>query len=285
VPYYFDILEGCAQGAKLRADEILDTCIAIAFSKSRLGACSGIAIARDGKVVVGQNWDTGPESCPTVALEVAEDEDGRKAARFSWANPLEAWIPLNCHGLSMSGASGGSGTLGDGVGMPVTLYRRMFFDRCRSVEEARRLVEKHPMIGKGANQVFADASGAILGVELEAGRHAFSKPEEGVAVMTGCRVNLRGKGLGSAPPAKAAAERRRRDLLVRLCQAARRERDLVAALKRALATHDDGSHPHSSPCRHDGTNCTQYSFVVDLTERRYYYCGQPCRNEWRCIQL
>lgn len=284
-PYYFDILEGCAQGANRTSEEILDTLISIAFGKSKMIECSGIAIYNGKKVVLGQNWDTSEECAETVALEIAENEDKLKAVRFSWADPLEAWIPINWWGLSTAGASGTSDTLGDGIGLPITIYRRMFFDRCKNVKDVKKAVIKHPMIGKGANHVFADPSGAILGVELGGGRYAFSEPENNIHVMIH-KINLKGKGIGEATPPEKEVGYKRRQTFIRLCNEIKGKDNLVAEMKKILAFHDGGTYPDSSPCRHGGpNNSTQYSFVADITERKYYYCGRPCENEWREIDL
>jgi len=286
-PYYFDILEGCAQGANRTSEEILDTLISIVFGKSKMIECSGIAIYNGKRVILGQNWDASEDEAKAVALEVAENEDKLKAVRFSWAaNPLEAWIPINWWGLSTAGASGGSYAFGDGIGLPVTIYRRMFFDRCKNVKDVKNAVIKHPMIGKGANHVFADPTGTILGIELGGGAYAFSEPENNIHVMTGHRINLKAEGLEERPPEKREAEHKRRETFIRLCNEIKNKDNLVAQMKKVLAFHDNGTRPDSSPCRHGGpNNSTQYSFVADITERKYYYCGRPCENEWRKIDL
>jgi len=62
---------------------------------------------------------------------------------------------------------------------------------------------------------------------------------------------------------------------------------LVEDMKTILADHhtvDD--RPNSAPCRHDGPrNSTQFSIITDLTGREIHYCGRPCENPWRRIDL
>ena len=277
-------MEAFAKGLGVPLDEVLDLNILVMLGKSRLRECTGFIITRDGRTVVGQNWDTGESAAPMAILEIGRRPDAPATARFTSPLTLDFWAGVSPHGLATGGCSGPAGDpIGDGQCMTGTLWRGPVFYRCKNIEDVRHLVTTVTIAGKGTNTVYVDASGQMLWVQQGGARFGMSTPVTPYCAATGYRPIL------SEPRTpKEHAEKHRWERFMALGEkAVNSDRDLVSAVKRILADHHvvDG-HSDSSPCRHGGPeNSTQFSLVFDLSARVVHYCGRPCENEWRQIVL
>ncbi len=286
-----EIEEACCRAAGVSADEVFEMATLQAIGKSRLDTeCSGVVLKKSGKVVLGQNLDTGTECGEINFLEIGHGPDTEGFARFCPPYMLECMFGLSPHGIANGGASGPMhDPLRNGRGMGMFLTRWLFFYRCRTVAEVAATAARHIVVGKGSNGVWVSADGEVVRLEQGGGALGVDYPIEDWAVATGHRTHLYGDELGWRDPEKAAAEEARwRRFSELAADAAGREGDPVEDMKRILADHKtaDG-HPASAPCRHGGETAgdTQFSCIFDLTDRVVHYCGQPCCNEWREIAL
>jgi hypothetical protein len=247
-------------------------------------------LKKAGRVVLGQNLDTGTECREINYLEVGRGPDSDGFARFCPPHMLECMFGLSPHGIASGGASGPMhDPLREGRGHAMFLTRWLFFYRCRTVFDVGATAGRNIVVGKGSNGVWVGADGDVVRMEQGGGALAVDYPVEDWAVTTGHRAHLTGEELGWRGEEKAAAEQARRHRFEELVrEAAGRPGDPVDEMKRILADHTvvDG-HPASAPCRHGGEahGDTQFSCVFDVTERVVHYCGQPCCNEWREIVL
>lgn len=282
--------QACCEAAGVELERLLDQRVAVAISKSRQPeGCSGAVLQKEGRIVVGQNLDTGPIPRGENVLEIGRGPEG-SYARFCPPYILECMFGMNAHGLTNGGASGPPGDpLRGGEGVPTTLIRWKYFWECRTPSEVAASAGKHVVAGKGSNNVWVCPAGEMLRTEQGGGAVAMMRPEGRFAVATGHRAYLRGEDLGERAPEAAAAERNRWLRLRELAAEALGETDdPVAQVRRMLSDHqrvDD--HPVSAPCRHGGERFgdTQYSVIFDVTAREVHYCGQPCRCEWRTVAL
>ncbi len=284
-----ELEQACCEAAGVELERLLSHRVAVAISKSRAPGCSGVILQKDGRVIVGQNLDTGPIARGANVLEIGRGPEGAYA-RFCPPHILECMFGMNAHGLTNGGASGPpNDPLRSGGGLPTTLLRWQYFYRCGTVQEVAAAAGAGIVAGKGSNNVWVDASGAMLRTEQGGEALAIVRPEGAFAVATGHREYLRGSDLGERPAETAAAERNRWLRLRELAQEALAgPGDPIAQMKRILTDHTltDG-HAVSAPCRHGGERFgeTQYSVIFDVTAREAHYCGQPCRCEWRTVAL
>lgn len=286
-----ELEETYCRAAGCSAETLIERAAAFSAGKSKLDfECSGVVLKKDGLVVLGQNLDTGTECRDANLLEIAHDPDGQAYARFCWPSMLSCMHGVNIHGVANGGASGPPGDpMSEGKGLPVLLTRWLYFYRCLTPAEVAGAAARYPVVGKGTNNVWANAAGEVVRTEEGGGALAVSRPTQDWAVATGHRTHLHGEELGRHAPEKAAAELARWRRLNGLAeQASKTPGDPVEQMKLILADHEtvDG-HPASAPCRHgdESTGSTQFSFVYDLTGRVVHYCGTPCENEWRQIAL
>ncbi len=285
-----ELEQACCEAAGVDLQRLLDYRVAVAISKSRAAeGCSGVILQKGGRIVVGQNLDTGPIPRGENVLEIGRGPEGGYA-RFCPPHILECMFGMNAHGLTNGGASGPpNDPLRAGHGLPTTLVRWQYFYRCATPADVAALAGRHLVAGKGSNNVWVCPSGEMLRVEQGGGAVAMMRPEGSVAVATGHRAYLRGEDLGERAPEMAAADRSRGLRLQELARAAAETPgDPVEQMKRILADHRRvHDHPVSAPCRHGGEQFgdTQYSVVFDVTARAVHYCGQPCRCEWRTVAL
>lgn len=284
-----ELVEAFCEAAGASAETMIERAASFSAGKSKLDTeCSGVVLRKAGRVLIGQNLDTGTECGEANFLEIGRGPDTRGYARFCWPFVLSCMHGINIHGVANGGCSGPVGDpMGEGKGLPALLSRWLYFYRCRTPADVAKAMRRYRVVGKGSNNVFADAGGEIVKTEQGGGGFGLHYPTEDWCVATGHRPHIRGEGLGDNPPAKKAADKARWDRLNLLAeQALDTPADPVDDLKRMLADHEtaDG-HPESAPCRHGETSSTQFSFIYDLTNRVVHYCGQPCCNEWRRVGL
>jgi hypothetical protein len=273
-----------AEGLGVPLDDVLNVNILVGLAKSRRNECSGFIIVRDGRVVVGQNWDTGASAAPMAVLEIGRDSEGPDTARFTSPLTLDYWSGINSHGLCMGGCSGPNGDpIDDGDGVTIWLFRGPLFYNCKTVADVQRMAESVPVVGKGSNAVFIDSNGDTLWLQQGAGRFAAMKPDTPFCAATGYLPGLN-EPRNEKEHAEANRWRRFMELGAKTMQ---RNGDLVEDVQNILADHHcTGNHPDSAPCRHDGPgNSTQFSILTDVTNRQVHYCGQPCENEWNTVSL
>lgn len=273
-----------ARGLSVDHDEVLNTNILVCLAKSCMCECSGVIVRREGQVVVGQNWDTTEEAAPMAILEIGRDPDGPDTVRFSSPLTLDFWSGVNPWGVAVGGCSGPAGDpIGDGDGITGTLWRLPVFYTARNVLDVQDRVLEVRIPGKGFNGVYVDSDGRQLWTQQGGGDGAAVPVEAPFCVATGYRPALQEPATAKY---RAGVDRWRR-LTSLAGEAAGGTGDLAESVKGLLADHETVcGHPDSAPCRHGGPeNSTQFSVVTDVTGRRVHYCGRPCENEWRVVEL
>lgn len=272
---------GIARGLGVSMESLVELNICAMLGKVISVNCSGFAITRNGHTVVGQNLDTTPEGVAPLALEIGRDPDGPGVARMSPVFPQDFAAGITPAGISAGGCSGPNGidTLDEYRGVTGTLRGEFIFCNCRTLDDVVRLGRDVPVIGRGSNGVYTDASGRIAWIQYGGGKCGVEIPDTPYCAATCYRTKL-----PQPDSERAKQDLKRWERLMELGKSAMgKDGDLVQDVKAILADHHtpDG-YPVSSPCRHGGTQfgATQYSFVFDLTNREVHYCGQPCENEW-----
>ena len=279
-------LDAFAENVGASRDEVLRINLAVAVGKSAPlpDECTGLVLKKEGRIVVGQNWDTGESSADMAVLEISRNPDGPNAVRFTSCLFPDFWAGVNPHGVATAGCSGPAGDpVGTVDGLGVMFWRMRAFYRCRSAPDVERAVEIVPLTGKGTNMVYVDPQGDILWVQHGGGRHGLYAPSTPYCAATGFRP------LMDRPVTdKEKAEKNRWLRVMRLCADALADpRDPVEGVRDILCDYTIADcHPHSSPCRCDGPeSSTQYSLVIDVTDRKLHYCGQPHDRRWRTVDF
>ncbi len=280
IPYLRRFSEGLGKDV----DRLIGDNVLVMLSKTRLAECSGFIIQRKGRVVVGQNWDTGQSAAAMAVLEIGRDSQGANTVRFTSALIPDFWSGVNPFGLMKGSCSGPFGDgVGDGMGLTGTFWGGIHFYRCRTAAQVAALGREIPLVGKGVNCVYRDPAGNMAWTRQGGGRIAISQPETDYCVATGYRP-----GLDEPSNPKQQAEKNR---WLRLMELGRemtgKTGNLVEDVKAAMSDHVVAEgHSDSAPCRHDGTeNSTQFSVITDVTGREVHYSGQPCHNRWKSIRF
>ncbi|WP_092812329.1 C45 family autoproteolytic acyltransferase/hydolase [Roseivivax marinus] len=130
---------------------------------SYLGGCSVAAFARDGAGHLVRNYDLSPDLNEGLLLRTEwTGTPVMGMTEFLWG--LSDGI--NAHGLSVALAFGGTHETGEGFGICTIL--RYVLETCRTVTEARAVLERVPS-HMDYNLVLADAGGDTASVEMHAG--------------------------------------------------------------------------------------------------------------------
>ncbi|MFW5866892.1 MAG: hypothetical protein ACOCX2_03685, partial [Armatimonadota bacterium] len=206
-----EMQRACCRAAGVTAEQVHECATLQAIGKSRLDSeCSGVVLKKSGKVILGQNLDTGTECGEINYLEVGSGPDTDGYARFCPPHMLECMFGISPHGIASGGASGPMhDPLREGRGNGMFLTRWLFFYRCASVGEIGAVAGREIVVGKGSNGVWVDAAGDVIRMEQGGGALAVDYPVEDWAVSTGHRAHLHGDELGRRDEAKAAAEEAR----------------------------------------------------------------------------
>lgn len=278
-------MSAIAKGLGINRDSLLDFNICAMLSKVIPIECSGFIISREGQTVVSQNLDTSELGCAMTSLEIGRNANGPDTARFVAVFPQDISAGITVHGLGMAGCSGPNGIdpIGEADGVTGTLMGEFIYCNCKTTDDIVRLAERMPVLGRGYNEVYVDPNDRTLWMQYGGGKSGAVFPETSYCAATTYRTLLK-----QPKTEKANANRNRWERFMELgSKAMKKNGDLVDDVKAIVADHHIlDNNPESSPCRHNGIdNSTQYSCIFDLTNRTVSYCGQPCCNPWKTIQL
>lgn len=278
-------MSAIAKGLGVSMDTLLDLNIYTILNKTGLNECSGFIISRNGQVVVGQNTDTTKEGCSMTSLEIGRNSEGPDTARLVSVFPQDMSSGITRYGLGVGGCSGPNDIdpLGEGNGVTGTLLGEFIFCDCRNTEDIIRLANEMPVLGRGFNAVYVDSQQKTLWMQYGGGKSGAVLPKTPYCVATGYRTCLQ-----QPDTEKARADHSRWKRFMTLGkEAMQKNGDLVEDVKAIMADHNPSDdHPVSSPCRHgEEYGSTQYSYIFDVTNRKVYYCGQPCCNPWKEVAL
>ncbi len=285
-PEYLDEMKGIAEGAKVSYNDILAINCRSELNSMKQGAlpeCTAFAVmpsaSRDGHVLAGQNWDNcyGQRDCMVIVHIYQENKPD--VLLFTEAG-FVGGKGMNSNGLSLTLNALETGF--DPNGVPLHIKMRAALDS-EHIAQAYENVTK-PLSAVGANLIITSGDGVALSAELTPYGVDAILPENGVITHTN---HLLIPILQQKSP---DYWRTWGTTFVRLC----RIREILGEHKKIdkeclyQMLRDHGGYP-CSICYHPQedesvieTMSTNYSVVMDTTERTAYFCaGQPCENEFK----
>ena len=272
-------IEGIAAGAGVPVEDLLAVNARTELLAGRAGAgeCTLAAVARDGRVLLGQNWDWHPAlAASTVAWTVA-------LPGGAWMTTVTEAGMLGKLGLSSHGVAIGLNFLasdrdGGTDGLPVHALLRMVLDSASSATEALALLLGAEVSASAAVTVAAAEAGgvALAAVELSPAGPAVAWPD-GRGVLAHANHFLAGPPAGGdalvrEQPGSLLRERHVRALLAG-----------GAGIDHALRAHFPAPH---GVCRHDDPSlpwaerrATLVSLLADPAARTLAVApGPPCEH-------
>jgi isopenicillin-N N-acyltransferase-like protein len=250
--------------------------------------CSAVAVqpsvARDGHLLLAENWDWIPEV--RGALVLAEEPDGTRSVGFTEAGIFGAKIGLSDHGLGL--AINGLLTTDDDWAR----LERPFHVRCYEVLRSRTLEDgQHVLVAGGracsANFLIAQVPDRVLDVETAPTTVRCLGPARGRLVHTNHFLDATSLGV-TQPPMDDWYTHERYARLETLLDG--RERIGQDDLRAFLADHEGypGSvcaHPNPAEPPEERV-MTVTSVVMDLTARTLAASdGPPCANPYQVVGL
>ena len=282
---YVEELAGVAEGAGLSLEALAVpncgeelTCHAQGPSPMEAGRwCTAIAVAANGRHIVGQNIDW---YAVDLDKNVLFDVTNPSGVRFL---TLTGVPYLPCLGMNSAGITyAGNSVFGNDerMGIPNLFIRRWTLEAGTVDEGCRRA--RHPRRARGSNHLFADMSGRIADLETSATAFRLSE-EKGMMVHTNHYV-YEDMLVYEGSPSEGSRLRleRARELLANGLQT---DEDPLQLVMRVLANHAEGPasiccHPAGDPAPTDFV--TVGSIVCDLDNGRLYACvGPPCMGAYR----
>lgn len=304
-PEHVEELEGMAEGAGVSLSALLVPNCGEEFTSSepvggeqplpgerppRTGrtlapGCTAVAIAANGRHVVGHNMDWYVVDAPNNVLFDLTALDGTRLLAFAGAAYLPI-VGLNSHGIG--NLSNSVHSTDNRVGVPNVFVRRSTM-AAASLEAARDngLLAAR---ARGTNQLFADTAGRLWDIESSATAAAFADhTAAGYAAHTNHYVAAE-----MAPFEGSSAEESRtrlRTAEAMLVEGLDHGDELVELIARILRCHEPSKqdcicgHPEpSEPVAEQGM--TVGSIICDLDERRLYACaGTPCDNPYQVFEM
>ena len=292
LPQYVEELEGMAEAAGLPFVKLLVpncaeefTCPADADTQSSPhgGAhfCTGVAVSRGGRHVVGHNMDWYVVDVDKNVLFDLTTPDGTRIVTIAGV-PYLPILGLNSHGVACVGNSVYSNDNRHGV--PNVFIRRWVLEAPSMEEAVARAC--FPERARGTNYTLADREGRLWDLEtsasaavlIEGGEtlaHTNHYVHPAMAVFEGYHKEESRDRLRQAEDELAAGVAQGEDA-----------RDLVA---RVLTLHDGGpdaicGHPDETLPVADQV-MTVASLICDLDAMRVEACaGPPCENEYRVFE-
>ncbi len=308
-PEYVDELTGVAYGAGVDLADILAVNVRTevmysarvrnalalqATTQQGPSECSAFAaVADEGHVIVGQNWDWGPFATETVVVLQSFPDEGPAFVTVVEAGLL-AKFGVNSDGLAvMTNALACTDDEGE-PGVPYHVMLRALLD-CSSTDQGVKRIEGAAR-ASSANYLLADESGTIVDVEARPGAalHLLERDARGVLLHTNHFLSPEFAIADATDYADLVltTTRTRHDQLTEVVTAADDPGDL-ALYAGALADHANAP---DSVCRHPDTSLagpdqsmTVAGVLVDLTDKRVWLAeGPPCERgfeELDCSRL
>jgi isopenicillin-N N-acyltransferase-like protein len=297
LPQYVDELRGVAAGAGVPFSQLLVlncgeefTSAEEAVGEAAAGPASGdhctaVAIAANGRHVVGHNMDWYVIDAVNNVLFDLTGPDGTRVMGIAGA-PYLLMLGMNSHGVV--NVSNSVHSADNRVGVPNAFVRRWSLD-APTLEEARArgLLETR---ARGTNHFFADLDGRLWDVETSATGSAFADH-----TASGLMAHTNHYAAAEMAPFEGSTYEESR---VRLGMAERmlaegvaRGDDPVELVARVLRCHEPsldqaicGHADHSLAASEQGM--TVGSMICDLDERRLHVCaGPPCENPYQTFSM
>ncbi len=288
LPQYVEELAGLAEGAGLPFEHllVLNCGEEILCGERPSGAgptgghCTDVAIARDGRTVVGHNEDWIEDDIENMVVLDVTVPDGTRFLSLTGA----AYLPccgFNSHGMALYGNTLYS--TDERAGVPNSFKLRWMLEaRDRGEADARACMAGR---ARGSNHVLGQAGGHIWDVETSATREATIEGGEWFAHSN----HFKAESMLDVERSASSGSRRRLERARELVRdGLARGDDPVALTASVLRDHANApssicSHPLADDAEHGPTTG---SVVVELEERRLHVCaGAPCENEYLLVTL
>lgn len=259
-PPLLDEYRGFAQAQSIRYEELLQGVCRVSLRQRAVGGCTSFAWRREGRILVGRNYDFRTLQRMRLRIRLAPDV-ALPTVGMQGSVPGGRYDGVNAHGLFVSLHV----VMADdpeerAPGFPFHLVPRILLETCRTVDEAVDLVTRMPHLN-AFNYLLADPA-RFLAVEAHPSRVRVVEPAgDWLVVANHYRhpdmVALQGRR--EATGSKQRAERA--EALIE------GDIELEAILR-----------DHAGPlCEHRAHNNTLWSVVADLGARRIAYApGMPC---------
>jgi len=266
-PPLLDESRGYAEAQSLHYEDLLQGVCRLSLRQRAVGGCTSFALRRDGRIVVGRNYDFRTLQRMRLRIRLAPDA-ALPSLGMQGSMPGGRYDGVNAHGLFVSLHV----VMADepeerAPGVPFHQVPRIVLERCRTVDEAVDLVARMPHLN-AFNYLLADPA-RFVAVEAHPARVRIVEPEgDSLVVANHYRhpdmVALQGRRDRSASGRRAA---RVEKLIAMGAEVETILRDHVAPL-----------------CEHRPHNSTLWSVVADLDARRVAYApGMPCAAAYRPV--
>ena len=167
-PEVIEETQGMAHAAGIAPDVMLGYRFFNEVKQRMNEECSVIFLAQtpDGPLL-GRNCDLGTGDSSMQICHVCRPTDGTASIATSYLGMLGQG--LSGHGLVVGGASAHASKSFGAEGLPGAVLSHMLNRDCRIVQDAIALLGRHKFLGKGANVIVGDATGASALFEFVAG--------------------------------------------------------------------------------------------------------------------
>lgn len=290
-PDFLSEVEGLARGAGLTLADGLASQLRGELGQIVDGACTTFAVGPTGTLsgttYVGQTSDNPPE-LEQFGYVLKLRPEGKPAVLMWTFGGM-----LGYHGLNEYGVSHFANSLGGGPAWRFALshypLKRLILEQS-SLEDVRRLISRFPVCSNG-NYVLADATGAILDIELTSSgpyeltndRTCIVHSNHYLCQAHACPTNWQHS------PADSFPRLERMEALLRSQLGRLQLKDIQAS----LADHEGYPvgicrHPHEEPSGPmlDNRGKTVAALIAEPQSRRLHVArGNPCENPFRTYEL
>jgi isopenicillin-N N-acyltransferase like protein len=272
-------LQGIADGCGAELAEILLRVGFEFFDAMPPAGCSAIACKGPQGAIVAQNWDAPPTVANELALFVHVGARGFEQAVIASVGGL-AWVGCNRHGLAL--LNNDLMLRSRAPGLPSQIVRRIVLREARADDAVAALRTLPHMAGR--SYLLGDATGAIAGVEVSAGRgvRVFQGPRPILHTNHALHPDIRDDEDEHALMKTYPSSRQRLDVLQRVASSASSVDHVVGALQNREGFPDSICKSASDA---EGTQ-TSFSIIVDCGSRALHVCpGSPAEHSYHAILL
>lgn len=279
MPEIMEEARGIAKGAEISVDDVMVLNCRYEITKfPRPNECTSFSLqpetTKDGKTVVGQDWDYRAGILDNIVVVHAEQPDGTRLLGLAEAGQVIR-NGFNSRGIGLCANNLQSVHDTRGTGIPVTFLRRRVL-ASRTFEEASEVIRNVPR-DVSCNFMLASATGQTADFETYPGGADRIDATDGILTHANhFVVNPANEALETSP---------RGQRLYDLLAAHRGEID-VPYIAKCLSDHEN--YPKAI-CRHPSDvsiplaqrGITVASVIYDLDERTGYICaGPPCEGAY-----
>lgn len=164
-PDALEELKGIAEGSNMSEEQIF---LLNTFNSylSLNHYCTVMVIrGKDDKAFIAKTHDISEEEMRYTRLNRIITEQGEQLISIGVAGTIWTVAGINNHGLAVAGASAPSSTQQDGVGLPQHMTYSLVLKKCKSTQEAVKIMDSIILCGQGINTAVADNKGNATCIE------------------------------------------------------------------------------------------------------------------------